>query len=321
MERRSPFMRPTGSRSWGMNSVRPWRQQGGAIETSSSTASCQRSKACDRGRVAGGCAPSPSRRTALARSRKRPVHHRDLVMQRLVSAGVELVLSGHVHQSAVAERREFEVLRGSTRLDRSRNSRRLRRGHDRTAAERQSGSISTTSIRAASPSVRGHGQGSTFAEVGRRTFQRGQRDGANPCRPAAPSSDAQHRRPLKSLISKLTKDDSRDRCGHQPPASAKTRDRLKATLTHALDESILSRAPHGGGRRNADASAPRLVTCRPPERRHTRQQPASLMRQAGMPAELVAERLGHAGRWRNSQDLIPAASSVACASSASLRLG
>jgi hypothetical protein len=52
------------------------------------------------------------------RSRKRTIANRSSVLGALVDAGAELVLSGHVHQSAVSERREFEVtavdVRGTT---------------------------------------------------------------------------------------------------------------------------------------------------------------------------------------------------------------
>ena len=44
------------------------------------------------------------------RSRKRPIANRSSVLGALVDAGAELVVSGHVHQSAVGERREFEVV-------------------------------------------------------------------------------------------------------------------------------------------------------------------------------------------------------------------
>ena len=94
----------------GMNSVRQWRQQGGALDSS------------QLGRVAPkleGAQATALRTVALHHhlaappwrtAHKRPVHNRDLVLRMLASAGVELVLSGHVHQSAVAERREFEVV-------------------------------------------------------------------------------------------------------------------------------------------------------------------------------------------------------------------
>jgi hypothetical protein len=43
------------------------------------------------------------------RTRKRPVARRNHVLGALVDAGAELVVSGHTHQGAVAERHEFEV--------------------------------------------------------------------------------------------------------------------------------------------------------------------------------------------------------------------
>jgi 3',5'-cyclic AMP phosphodiesterase CpdA len=49
------------------------------------------------------------------RSRKRTIANRSTVLGELVDAGAELILSGHVHQSAVEERREFEVTSGSVR--------------------------------------------------------------------------------------------------------------------------------------------------------------------------------------------------------------
>jgi len=44
------------------------------------------------------------------RTRKKPVARRSAVLAALVEAGADLVLAGHVHQSAVSERREFEVV-------------------------------------------------------------------------------------------------------------------------------------------------------------------------------------------------------------------
>ncbi len=42
--------------------------------------------------------------------RKRPVARRSDVLHALAGAGAELILSGHIHQAAVYERHEFEVL-------------------------------------------------------------------------------------------------------------------------------------------------------------------------------------------------------------------
>jgi 3',5'-cyclic AMP phosphodiesterase CpdA len=96
----------------GLNSARPWRQQGGALEAA------QLERLASRGSTAPGGAlrvvalhhqlAAPPWRTR----RKRPLSRRDTVLHELAASGVELVVSGHVHQASVAERREFEVVDG-----------------------------------------------------------------------------------------------------------------------------------------------------------------------------------------------------------------
>jgi hypothetical protein len=46
------------------------------------------------------------------RTVKRTIANRSSVLGALVDAGAELIVSGHVHQSAISERREFEVVEG-----------------------------------------------------------------------------------------------------------------------------------------------------------------------------------------------------------------
>ena len=95
----------------GLNSVRPWKQQGGALA------------AAQLARVADVFAEAP--RSALRvvavhhhllgapwRTAKRSIANRSRVLGGLVDAGAELIVSGHVHQSAIGERREFEVVAG-----------------------------------------------------------------------------------------------------------------------------------------------------------------------------------------------------------------
>ena len=48
-------------------------------------------------------------------SRKRPVSRRNHVLRSLVEAGADLILAGHIHQAAVSERHEFEVVEGDVR--------------------------------------------------------------------------------------------------------------------------------------------------------------------------------------------------------------
>jgi 3',5'-cyclic AMP phosphodiesterase CpdA len=98
----------------GLNSVRPWRHQSGAIadEQLAPVAARLRNGAEGAVRVVVlhhhlTAPPWPNRR-------KKPVRDRDRVLRSLADAGAELVLSGHVHQAAMAERREFEALDGGT---------------------------------------------------------------------------------------------------------------------------------------------------------------------------------------------------------------
>jgi len=106
-----PVYRSEGLVVCGLNSVRPWRQQGGALRPS---------QLHHAARVLAEAPPGALRVVALHhhltgapwRSRKRPVSRRGAVLGALVDAGAELIVSGHIHQSAVGERREFEVAAG-----------------------------------------------------------------------------------------------------------------------------------------------------------------------------------------------------------------
>ena len=92
----------------GLNSVRPWRHQSGRI----------RDAQVERAAEVFGQAPESALRIvtfhhhllgAPWRSSKQPVAKRNRVLAGLVEAGADLVLAGHIHQSTVAERREFEL--------------------------------------------------------------------------------------------------------------------------------------------------------------------------------------------------------------------
>ena len=98
----------------GLNSVRAWRHQSGGIGDG------QLQRATEVLRSAPG---NPLRVVALHhhvigapwRSRKKPVAGRNHVLAALVDAGAELIVAGHIHQGAVAERREFENSAGAER--------------------------------------------------------------------------------------------------------------------------------------------------------------------------------------------------------------
>jgi len=95
----------------GLNSVRPWRHQSGGV----SDAQLERVTAKLR-----RAAPGALRVVALHhqligapwRTRKKPVANRDHVLAKLVDSGAELIVGGHIHQAAVSERHEFEVITG-----------------------------------------------------------------------------------------------------------------------------------------------------------------------------------------------------------------
>jgi 3',5'-cyclic AMP phosphodiesterase CpdA len=99
----------------GLNSARPYRHQGGALR-----AEQLRHAGARLGEAAEG-----AYRVAVLHhhligapwraARKRPVSHRNRVLRELVAAGADLILGGHIHQAAVSERHEFEVVEGDLR--------------------------------------------------------------------------------------------------------------------------------------------------------------------------------------------------------------
>ncbi len=98
----------------GLNSVRPWRHQSGGISDA------QLERALDR----LSDAPEGALRIVALhhqlvgapwRTRKKPVARRTHVLSRLVDGGAELILGGHIHQGAVSERHEFEVITADVR--------------------------------------------------------------------------------------------------------------------------------------------------------------------------------------------------------------
>jgi 3',5'-cyclic AMP phosphodiesterase CpdA len=92
----------------GLNSVRPWRHQSGRVRPA------QVEHAVDElaDAPAGALKIVTFHHQMLGapwRSRKKPVAKRNIVLAGLVEAGADLILAGHIHQSTVAERREFEL--------------------------------------------------------------------------------------------------------------------------------------------------------------------------------------------------------------------
>ena len=113
-KRPEPVFRSPTLHVVGLNSVRPWRHQSGGIRESQ----------LERARELLAEAPEGALRVVTLhhhligapwRSRKRAVSRRSHVLASLVDSGAELILAGHIHQAAVAERHEFEVIRGDVR--------------------------------------------------------------------------------------------------------------------------------------------------------------------------------------------------------------
>jgi 3',5'-cyclic AMP phosphodiesterase CpdA len=95
----------------GLNSVRPWRHQSGAIAESQLQWVGEQMARAPEGALRV-VALHHHLLGAPWRTWKPPLARRTRVLARLVDAGAELIVAGHVHQSAVAERREFEVVHG-----------------------------------------------------------------------------------------------------------------------------------------------------------------------------------------------------------------
>jgi 3',5'-cyclic AMP phosphodiesterase CpdA len=98
----------------GLNSVRAWRHQSGGVRASQLQRAAELLNEAPDGAL---------RIVALHhhllgapwRSSKKPVARRNHVLAALVDAGAELILAGHIHQAAISERREFEVVVGGER--------------------------------------------------------------------------------------------------------------------------------------------------------------------------------------------------------------
>ena len=99
----------------GLNSARPWRHQGGRLDTARLEAAA----------TALGDAPADALRIVVCHhhlagapwraSRKFPLKRRDAALKALAAAGAELVLGGHIHQSTAVERHAFEALADDAR--------------------------------------------------------------------------------------------------------------------------------------------------------------------------------------------------------------
>jgi 3',5'-cyclic AMP phosphodiesterase CpdA len=99
----------------GLNSSRRLRQQGGALRREQLEGAVRRLQAAQAGAYRVVVLHHHMVGAPWRASRKRPVSHRNRVLEALVDAGADLVLAGHIHQAALSERHEFEVIEGDVR--------------------------------------------------------------------------------------------------------------------------------------------------------------------------------------------------------------
>ena len=99
----------------GLSSVRPWRQQGGALSAEALARAAERLAAAPPGALRVVALHHQLAAPPWRARRKRPLRDRDDVLRSLAEAGAELVIGGHVHQAGVTERREFEVVEDGSR--------------------------------------------------------------------------------------------------------------------------------------------------------------------------------------------------------------
>jgi 3',5'-cyclic AMP phosphodiesterase CpdA len=99
----------------GLNSSRRFRQQGGALHREQLESAALRLRDAPEGALRIVVLHHHMLGAPWRASRKRPVSHRNRVLRSLVAAGADLILAGHIHQAAVSERHEFEVIEGDVR--------------------------------------------------------------------------------------------------------------------------------------------------------------------------------------------------------------
>ena len=99
----------------GLNSARPYRHQGGALRDDQLRDAAERLHAAPDGAYRVAVLHHHLLGAPWRAARKRPVSHRGTVLRTLAAAGADLILSGHIHQAALSERHEFEVVEGTVR--------------------------------------------------------------------------------------------------------------------------------------------------------------------------------------------------------------
>jgi 3',5'-cyclic AMP phosphodiesterase CpdA len=99
----------------GLNSARPFRHQGGALSGTQLERATARLAAAEEGALRVAVLHHHLIGAPWRAAHKRPVSRRNHVLRKLVDGGADLILAGHIHQAAVSERHEFEVVGDESR--------------------------------------------------------------------------------------------------------------------------------------------------------------------------------------------------------------
>jgi 3',5'-cyclic AMP phosphodiesterase CpdA len=94
----------------GLNSARPFRHQSGALSGAQLDGAAKRLATAEAGALRVAVLHHHLIGAPWRAARKRPVSRRNHVLHALVDSGADLILAGHIHQAAVSERHEFEVV-------------------------------------------------------------------------------------------------------------------------------------------------------------------------------------------------------------------
>jgi 3',5'-cyclic AMP phosphodiesterase CpdA len=114
-ETTEPVASQPGLHVVGLNSARPFRHQGGALSGAQLERATARLAAAEPEALRVAVLHHHLVGAPWRAAHKRPVSHRNRVLHALVEAGADLILAGHIHQAAVSERHEFEVVDEGTR--------------------------------------------------------------------------------------------------------------------------------------------------------------------------------------------------------------
>jgi 3',5'-cyclic AMP phosphodiesterase CpdA len=96
----------------GLNSTRPYRHQSGALPDDRLRRAAERLGEAAEGAYRVVVLHHHLLGSPWRAARKRPLARRSEVLRALASAGADLIVGGHIHQAAMGERHEFEVVGG-----------------------------------------------------------------------------------------------------------------------------------------------------------------------------------------------------------------